>query len=52
VGAVGELLVPRDDEAAERFLMLIEGQCEGLGAVDAAVKFGLSSCFADLERGD
>ena len=42
VGAVGELLVPRDDEAAERFLMLIEGQCEGLGAVDAAVKYGLS----------
>ena len=42
VGVVGELLVPSDDEAAERFLMLIEGQCEGLGAVAAAAKYGLS----------
>ena len=24
-GVVGDLLVPRDDEVAERFLMLIEG---------------------------
>jgi transposase len=42
IGPVGELLVPHGDEAAERFLMLIEGQCEGLGAVAAAAKYGLS----------
>jgi transposase len=42
VGVVGELIVPPNDEAAERFLMLIEGQCEGLGAVAAAAKYGLS----------
>ena len=42
VGVVGELLVPPDDEAAERFLMLIEGQCEGLGGAAAAVKYGFS----------
>jgi transposase len=42
VGGVGELFVPPDDEAAERFLMLIEGQCEGLGAPAAAAKYGFS----------
>ena len=42
VGVAGEILVPPDDEAAERFLMLIEGQCEGLGGPAAAVKYGLS----------
>jgi transposase len=42
VGVAGELLVPLDDEAAERFLMLIEGQCEGLGGEAAAAKYGLS----------
>jgi transposase len=42
VGAVGELIVPSGDEAAQRLLMLIEGQCEGLGAVAAAAKYGLS----------
>ena len=42
VGVVGELLVPSDDEAGERFLMLIEGQCEGLGAPAAAAKYGFS----------
>jgi hypothetical protein len=42
VGVVGELIVPPNDEAAQRLLMLIEGQCEGLGAVAAAAKYGLS----------
>jgi transposase len=42
LGVAGELIVPPDDESAERFLMLIEGQCEGLGAVAAAAKYGLS----------
>jgi transposase len=42
VGGVGALLVPPDDQAAERFLMLIEGQCEGLGGAAAALKYGLS----------
>ena len=42
VGVAGALLVPPDDEAAERFLMLIEGQCEGLGGPAAALKYGLS----------
>src|SRR6516225_7515765 len=42
VGPLGELFVPPDDEAAERFLMLIEGQCEGLGGPAAALKYGLS----------
>jgi transposase len=42
VGVVGQLIVPPNDEAAERLLMLIEGQCEGLGAVAAAAKYGLS----------
>jgi transposase len=42
VGTAGELLVPSDDELTPRLLMLIEGQCEGLGAAHAAAKYGLS----------
>jgi transposase len=42
IGPAGELPVRPDDIFASRFLMLVEGQCEGLGAAKAAEKFGLS----------
>lgn len=42
LGPKGELIVPDDDEITPRLLMLIEGQCEGLGAVEAARKHGLT----------
>jgi len=42
VGAGGELAVPVADEVTPRLLMLIEGQCEGLGAVAAAEKYKMS----------
>jgi transposase len=42
VGPSGELLIPQNDELSPRFVMIIEGQCEGLGAAAAAKKFGLT----------
>jgi transposase len=42
IGSAGELAVHPDDLVVHRFAMLIEGQCEGLGAAQAAAKFGLS----------
>jgi transposase len=42
VGPAGDLLVPDDDEATPRFLMLLDGQCEGLGLARAAQKYGFS----------
>jgi len=42
VGLAGEILVPPDDEITPRLLMLLEGQCEGLGAARAAEKYGLT----------
>jgi hypothetical protein len=42
IGSSGELFVPAADEITSRLLMLIEGQCEGLGAVAAAQKYGIS----------
>jgi transposase len=42
VGPAGELLVLPDDEISLRLLMLIEGQCLGLGAVRAAEKYNIS----------
>lgn len=42
VGPTGELIVPPDDEITPRLIMLLEGECEGLGAVEAARKHGLS----------
>ena len=42
VGPAGVLVVPRDDEIVLNLSMLIEGQCEGLGATKAARKFGFS----------
>jgi transposase len=42
IGSAGDLLVLPNDEIAQRFLMLVEGQCEGLGAVAAAKKYNIS----------
>ncbi len=42
VGPAGELPVLPDDLVVARLAMLIEGQCEGLGAAKAAEKLGLS----------
>lgn len=42
VGPTGELLVPAGDEITPRLLMLMEGECEGLGAIEAARKHGLT----------
>jgi transposase len=42
IGPAGELPVLPDDLAVSRLAMLIEGQCEGLGAAKAARKFDLS----------
>jgi transposase len=42
IGSGGDLLVLPNDEIAQRFLMLLEGQCEGLGAARAAEKYNMS----------
>ena len=42
VGPAGELPILADDLVVARFAMLVEGQCEGLGATKAAEKLGLS----------
>jgi transposase len=42
VGPAGELLVPQHDEITPRLLMLLEGQCEGIGASQAAAKYGFT----------
>ena len=42
LGPAGELPVLPGDLVVSRFAMLIEGQCEGLGATKAADKLGLS----------
>lgn len=42
VGTSGSLSVPKEDEVTRKLAMLIEGECEGLGAVGAARKFGFS----------
>ena len=42
VGPAGELLVPAGDEITPRLLMLLEGECEGLGAAEAAHRHGLT----------
>jgi transposase len=42
VGSTGDLTVPAHDELTPRLLMLLEGQCEGLGPAQAAQKYGLS----------
>lgn len=40
VGDAGSLSVPENDEVTFKLAMLIEGECEGLGPVKAAMKFG------------
>jgi hypothetical protein len=42
VGTGGALPVPKDDEVTRKLAMLIEGECEGLGPLRAAAKFGFS----------
>jgi transposase len=42
VGPAGELPVRPDDLVVSRLAMLIEGQCEGIGAAKAAEKLDLS----------
>src|SRR3954451_14496425 len=42
VGPAGELLIPPEDPLTPRLIMLIEGECEGLGAARAAQKHGLT----------
>jgi transposase len=41
-GPQGVLSVQRDDEISRKLVMLIEGECEGLGARAAAEKHGYS----------
>lgn len=42
VGPAGELIFPPGDELTPRLMMLVEGQCEGLGAAQAALKHGVT----------
>ncbi len=42
VGDQGALSVPARDEITRKLAMLIEGECQGLGPLRAAQKFGLS----------
>lgn len=42
VGSGGLLKVPAEDEITHKLLMLVEGECEGLGPLEAARKFGFS----------
>lgn len=42
LGPAGALTVRPDDEITRKLAMLIEGECQGLGPLQAARKFGLS----------
>jgi len=42
VGPTGELIVPDGDLITPRLVMLIEGECDGLGAAEASKKHGLT----------
>jgi len=42
IGVGGLLAIHADDEITKKLLMLIEGECEGLGPLKAAEKFGFS----------
>jgi hypothetical protein len=42
LGPGGQLKVRDDDEITQKLLMLIEGECEGRGPLEAARKFGYS----------
>lgn len=41
-GESGSLAVPENDYVVRKLAMLIEGECEGLGPIQAAEKFGYS----------
>ena len=42
IGSQGALDIPSNDEVTLKLAMLIEGECEGLGPIKAARKFGFS----------
>ena len=42
VGSAGSLPVRADDEVTRKVMMLVEGDCEGLGPLAAATKYGYS----------
>jgi hypothetical protein len=42
IGVGGRLAIRPDDEITQKLSMLIEGECEGLGPLQAAAKFGFS----------
>jgi hypothetical protein len=42
VGQAGALAVPTQDEITRRLAMLMEGECNGLGPVQASQKFGFT----------
>ena len=42
VGQSGTLPLADNDEVARKLAMLIEGECEGLGAIKAAEKYGFT----------
>jgi hypothetical protein len=42
VGTAGQIKVPEEDQITHKLLMLIQGECEGLGPLQAARKFGYS----------
>jgi len=42
VGDRGSLKVGQEDEVSRKLAMLIEGECEGLGPIRAAEKYGFS----------
>jgi transposase len=42
VGTAGELILPVNDQITPRVMMLVEGECEGLGAARAAAKYGIT----------
>ena len=42
VGDGGTLRLAENDEIARKFAMLLEGECEGLGPLQAAEKYGYS----------
>ena len=42
VGPAGSLQVPAGEEITQKLAMLIEGECEGLGPLQAAKKFNFS----------
>lgn len=42
IGPAGELIFPAGDVITPRLMMLVEGQCQGLGAAAAAARHGVT----------